>query len=300
MPKVSVILPIYNVAPYLDDTFRSLLHQSMTDFEVIAVNDGSTDDSQEIIEKYVNRDPRIVSFQQVNKGQSVARNTALKHATGEYIYMMDADDTILPDTLKNCCEKADQTKADFLFFDGDISLENGAQPIPWDYKRTYLCEENKPYGGEHLLRRMIETGKHSCVVWLLFIRKSYLDHINLSFYPGIIHEDELFTTILTLKSEHIFCLKQTLVMHRVRKASTMGKKYSRYNIHCYMTVFDELFSFQNSVIIRQFAQYTLSKVFYTGHSIPLADKFSVFLRAILSGYLKYIGLKSILVFWLKR
>ena len=160
MPKVSVILPIYNVAPYLDDTFRSLLHQSMTDFEVIAVNDGSTDDSQEIIEKYVNRDSRIVSFQQVNKGQSVARNTALKHATGEYIYMMDADDTILPDTLKNCCEKADQTKADFLFFDGDISLENGAQPIPWDYKRTYLCEENKPYGGEHLLRRMIETGKH--------------------------------------------------------------------------------------------------------------------------------------------
>jgi len=89
MPKVSVILPIYNVAPYLDDTFRSLLHQSMTDFEVIAVNDGSTDDSQEIIEKYVNRDSRIVSFQQVNKGQSVARNTALKHATGEYIYMMD-------------------------------------------------------------------------------------------------------------------------------------------------------------------------------------------------------------------
>ena len=300
MPKVSVILPIYNVAPYLDDTFNSLLKQSMTDFEVIAVNDGSTDDSQKIVEKYVNLDSRIISFQQENLGQSVARNTALKYATGEYIYMMDADDTISPETLNACCKKADQTQADFLFFDGDICMENGAEPIPWDYKRTYLCKENTPYIGEQLLRKMIETGKHNCVVWLLFIRKSYLDHINLSFYPGIIHEDELFTTILTLKSEHIFCLKQTLVMHRVRKASTMGKKYSRYNIHCYMTVFDELFSFQNSFIIRQFAQYTLSKVFYTGHSIPLADKFSVFLRAILSGYLKYIGLKSILVFWLKR
>ena len=213
--------------------------------------------------------------------------------------MMDADDIILPNALKDCCEKADQTQCDFLFFDGDICLEDGAQPIPWDYKRTFLCEEDKPYNGEQLLQKMIEKEKHSCVVWLLFIRKSYLDLINLSFYPGIIHEDELFTTILTLRSKQIYCLKQILILHRVRKASTMGAKYSKYNINCYLTVFDELFSFQNSDIIRRFARYTLSKVFYTGHIIPFIEKFSVFLRAACSGYLKYIDLKSILVFWLK-
>ena len=69
---------------------------------------------------------------------------------------------------------------------------------------------------------------------------------------------------------------------------------------CYLTVIDELFKFQDSAIIRKFARYTLSKVFYTGHQIPYKEKFSIFWRTIRSGYLKYIGFKSTIVFWLKK
>ena len=80
MPKVSVILPVYNVAPYLDEAMQSLLAQSFQDFEVIAVNDGSTDHSLEILEKYAAQDSRISCYSQENQGQSAARNLALQHA----------------------------------------------------------------------------------------------------------------------------------------------------------------------------------------------------------------------------
>ena len=222
----------------------------------------------------MHQDSRISYFCQNNQGQSVARNLALQHATGEYIYMMDSDDILEdPDALEICYEYAEKHKADFIFFDGDILQEDGAGHISWNYKRTQPLEE--------------------------FINHEYLKRIGLNFYPGIIHEDELFTTKLTLQSNNIFCLKRSFVKHRVRTASTMGKHYSKRNINCYLTVIDELLKWQDSPIIHYFSKYTLSKVFYTGHQIPFNEKFSVFWRAIKSGYLKYIGWKSALVFWIK-
>lgn len=299
MPKVSVILPVYNVAPYLDEALKSLENQTLKDIEIIAVNDGSTDNSEEILKKHQDSDQRISYFNQENRGQSAARNLAMKYASGEYIYFMDSDDVIDIEALQICYNHAKTTNADFIFFDGETMLDEGAQPLSWDYKRTNLVSDNRLEGKE-LLNGMLDKEKHNCVVWLLFIKHEYLRNIQLSFYPGIIHEDELFTTLLTLQSSNIFALKKSFVKHRVRKASTMGKHYSKYNLNCYLTVIDELFRFQDSPIIRKFARYTLSKVFYTGHVIPLSEKFGIFWRAIKSGYLRYIGWKAAMVFWLKR
>lgn len=301
MVKVSVILPVYNVAPYLDETFTSLLSQTLKEIEIIAVNDGSKDNSEEIIKKYAQQDTRISYFSQKNQGQSVARNLALQHAKGEYIYMMDSDDVLADsDALRICYEYAEEQKADFIFFDGDTLQEEGATPLTWDYRRTEDLEERKAYNGEKLLSEMLDKWKHNCVVWLLLIKHSYLEQIGLDFYPGIIHEDELFTTKLTLQSDKIYCLKKSFVKHRVRSASTMGKHYSKKNLNCYLTVIDELLKWQNTPIIHKFARYTLSKVFYTGHQIPFKEKPAVFWRALKSGYLKYIGLKSAVVFWFKK
>ena len=300
MIKVSVILPIYNVAQYLDETFTSLLNQTLQEIEIIAVNDGSSDNSLEIIQKYAQQDSRISYYTQENQGQSVARNLALKHATGKYIYMMDSDDVLAnPDALRICYEYAEKNKADFIFFDGDTLQEQGATHLTWDYQRTEDLEEDKAYQGEELLSEMLDKWKHNCVVWLLLINHDYLRSIGLDFYPGIIHEDELFTTKLTLQSKNIYCLKHSFVKHRVRSASTMGLHYSKRNINCYLTVIDELLKWRNTPIIHKFARYTLSKVFYTGHQIPFKEKPAVFWRAVRSGYLKYIGLKPSLVFWFK-
>lgn len=300
MPKVSVILPVYNVGPYLDEALRSLTDQTLQDLEIIAVNDGSTDDSETILRRYQAADSRISFFNQTNQGQSVARNTALEHATGDFIYFMDSDDVINTTALEVCCNYMETTKADFIFFDGDTLQETGATPIPWDYHRTQLVEENMRYTGRDLLNLMLDKEKHNCVVWLLLIRREYLERIQLRFYPGIIHEDELFTTMLTLQSDNIFALQRCLVKHRIRKASTMGISYSQRNINCYLTVIDELLKFQDSPTIRKFARYTLSRVFYTGHLIPFVEKPGIFWRAVRSGYLRYIGLKSVAVFWLKQ
>lgn len=298
--KISVIIPIYNVEPYLDEAFTSLLNQSFKNFEIIAVNDGSTDRSDKIVKKYQAVDNRIRYYQQKNQGLSATRNNAMQYAQGEYIYFMDADDVIKPEALEQCYKYIQRTQADFIFFDGEVMYEKGASPITWgDYHRTHLVEEGRKYVGEFLLNLMLDQWKHRSVVWLLMIRKSYIDRIQLNFYNGIIHEDELYTTLLTLQSDNIFALQKSLVKHRIRKGSIMGKRYSKRNVNCYLTVFDELFKFQDSPLIRKFAAYTLSKVFYTGHSISLKDKFSVFIRALKSGYLKYIGFKSTLVFWLK-
>ena len=299
MVKVSVILPIYNVAPYLDEAFQSLLTQTLSDIEIIAVNDGSTDNSQEVIERYAAQDSRIVAIRQENQGLSGARNTALQYATGEYIYMMDSDDIIsAPDALSTCYDYAVNNNADFIFFDGDRFFDGGKDCIS-TIKRTHLVEENTKYDGEFLLNLMLDKRNHNSAVWLLLINHKFLKNIGLSFYPGIIHEDELFTTILTLSSNSIYCLKRSFVNHRVRSSSIMGQRYTKRNISCYLTVADELLRFQQTPIIHKFLRYTLSKVFYTGHQIALKDKPSVFLRALRSRYLKYIGLKSTLVFWLK-
>ena len=244
--------------------------------EILLIDDGSTVPAPEY--------DGITVVRQENQGLSAARNKGLELAQGEYIQFLDADDFLLDEAYRQVLDMQLSIRPDILMFGftHDIPRGNKLKSVAY-----FHC-------GTDLLRTHNIRGSACCYLF----RKSILG--DLRFLPGIVHEDELFTTILTLRSEHIFCLRQTLVMHRVRKASTMGKKYSKFNIHCYLTVFDELFNFQNSDIIRQFAQYTLSKVFYTGHTIPFVDKFSVFLRAMLSGYLKYIGLKSILVFWLKR
>ena len=300
MVKVSVIIPIYNVAPYLDETFQSIIGQSLPDIEIIAVNDGSSDNSEEIIRKWQQQDSRILLFSQENRGQSAARNLALKHATGQYIYMMDSDDKLTdPDALQICYDYAEKNHSDFFFFDGESFSEQGVSRISRNTKRTHLVDEDKPYDGEYLLNLMLDTKRHNCVVWLLFIQKAFLDRIGLKFYEGIIHEDELFTTILTLNSDNIYCLKRNFVGHRIRKASTMGLTYSKRNLNCYLTVADELLRFRRTPIIHKFLRYTLSKVFFTGHQIPLKEKPSVFWRALRSGYLKYIGWKSTFVFWLK-
>ena len=299
MVKVSVIMPVYNVGAYLDEALQSLTSQSLRDIEIIAVNDGSTDNSEAILMEWQKKDSRVSYYNQENQGQSAARNHALRHASGEYIYFMDSDDVIDTSALEACYDYAEKTKADFVFFDGDIMQEEGANKLSWNYKRTHLLNENTPYVGGPLLNFMLEQKKHSCVVWLLFIKRSFLEHTRLRFYEGIIHEDELFTTILTLSSKRIFCFKRCFVKHRVRRASTMGISYSKRNINCYLTVADELLRFQKSPLINKFLRYTLSKVFYTGHLIPFKEKPGVFWRAMRSGYLKYIGMKSAAVFWIK-
>ncbi|WP_293936741.1 glycosyltransferase family 2 protein [Sphingobacterium sp. UBA5996] len=111
---VSVVIPVYNVEKYLDETIQSVLKQELQDFEIILVNDGSTDSSAAICQKYASLDPRIYFFDQENAGVSVARNNGLSHAVGDYVYFLDSDDTIDSAFLLESLQLATQKKLDLV------------------------------------------------------------------------------------------------------------------------------------------------------------------------------------------
>ena len=110
MPKISVIIPVYNTGKYLSECLDSVLAQTFTDIEIICINDGSTDNSAEILKKYAKKDPRIHVITQKNAGVVVARNNGVKHSTADLIYPLDSDDIIVPNCLNTLYEKITHSK----------------------------------------------------------------------------------------------------------------------------------------------------------------------------------------------
>lgn len=141
-PKISIVVPVYNVEKYLDKCVNSLIYQTLRDIEIICVNDGSQDRSLEILQEYASHDSRIRVFDQANSGVSVARNNALKHVKGEYYMFVDSDDWLDPETCAVAYDHAKQHDADCLMYSytkefGDHSIVNhifDEDCLVWDKK----------------------------------------------------------------------------------------------------------------------------------------------------------------------
>ena len=112
MPKISVIIPVFNTHLYLEQCLKSVSEQTFTDWEALVVNDGSTDDSALIINKWIERDSRFHILSQPNSGLSAARNTGLKHANGKYIFFLDSDDFLSPNALNDLYQVAKKERLD--------------------------------------------------------------------------------------------------------------------------------------------------------------------------------------------
>ncbi len=117
MPKISVIVPIYNTAVYLEKCIDSILTQTFRDIEVLCINDGSTDNADALLTRLAKHDKRIKIFNQRNQGPGIARNVGVTHATGTYLCFVDADDMCHPDMLKTAYQQAVKTNADIVCFD---------------------------------------------------------------------------------------------------------------------------------------------------------------------------------------
>ena len=141
MPKVSVIVPVYNTEKYLRQCLDSVVNQTLQDIEVICIDDGSTDDSKRILDEYAHRDARILVYSKENGGQSSARNKGMDLAQGDYLYFLDSDDYIL-DTACNGVQREHNKK-----------LNNGLPilhkvPPKRDYGR-YFCIMAEKGGTSH-------------------------------------------------------------------------------------------------------------------------------------------------------
>ena len=112
--RVSVVVPIYNVAPYLETCLQSIAAQTLRDIEVVMVEDGSTDESPSIAEAFSERDPRFRLVRQANAGLGAARNTGIEHATGEFLVFADSDDAVPRDAYELMLSTLAETGSDFV------------------------------------------------------------------------------------------------------------------------------------------------------------------------------------------
>ena len=144
-PKVSVIIPVYNVEKYLVECLDSLLTQTLPEFEVLCVDDGSTDSSIDILNLYSRLDSRIKVVLANHTGAAAARNKGIELAAGEYLYFMDSDDTAMPTLLEESYTAAIEANADVVAFDVQtLNMENGKRERPLYCFRMKNAPEDKP------------------------------------------------------------------------------------------------------------------------------------------------------------
>lgn len=230
-PRVSVIIPIYNVERYIAECIESLLRQTFTDFEAICVDSGSSDRSIEIAREVAGDDPRFVFTESGDNGQSVARNRALDIVRGEYLLNLDSDDYYVPDTLERLVKEADASSLDMLYFSAKTFYETD------DLSRTNPeRQDNRPdipgvLSGPDMYVQMEKTGAFRPSACMFMFKRSLVEEAGLRFVEGIIHEDLLFTMMIVPLAKKTAFLNETFYMRRMRAGSTMTTARGVRNIH---------------------------------------------------------------------
>ena len=121
--KVSVVIPVYNTEKYVREAVESIMNQTLRELEIIIINDGSTDNSLQVVEELAAADSRIQVYSQTNQGLSMARNAGITHAHGRYIYFMDSDDLLEKDAMELCYNKCEEKELDKIVMVGDRSYD---------------------------------------------------------------------------------------------------------------------------------------------------------------------------------
>lgn len=231
-PAVSVVIPVYNVEQYLCECVDSVLNQTFRDVEIILVDDGATDSSGAICDRYGQQDARIRVIHQANGGLSVARNTGLDASEGKYVYFLDSDDYIVPDALEALLNLAESENSDVVFFDASVFFTD-CDPDP----NVYRYERTRSYGtkpGIQMLPELLDADEYRTAVPLMLFRRSYMLEHGLRFRPGILHEDELFTFYVYHGNGCITHCHRQLYARRMRQASIMtgSSMCKRYESVC--------------------------------------------------------------------
>ena len=211
---LSIIVPVYNVEKYVRTCIESIYKQGLDEksFEVIIVNDGSTDHSMEMITDFIATHQNIAVINQENQGLSDARNNGIKVAKGEYILMPDSDDILIENSLKPLLEKAMETKVDLVVAD---FLTMNDEEIDNFFNKEFKQPEPqfKKVVGEQIYLELLNP--HQCFVWRTLYRREFLVTENLTSYPGIRFQDIPFTHECYLKASN--CIRTNILLNIYRK-----------------------------------------------------------------------------------
>ncbi len=225
--KFSIIIPVYNVEKYLRKCLDSVMAQTYPSWEAICVNDGSTDNSLEILKEYASKDDRFKIIHQSNLGVSEARNTGMRAAKGEYICFLDSDDWIDTSSLENL--DIVLTGEDILCFGGAV-YENDN-----DYynQPELLCDEEFADGWSFYCKHACENRQLTVhMVPNKCYRRDFLLQNDMWFYPGILHEDNIFVPLVYYHAKRVTQkrISTPIYYYRIRPYSTMTTKSKKRTI----------------------------------------------------------------------
>ena len=242
MVKISVIVPVYNCENYIEESIRSILNQSFKDIEVICIDDGSTDDSLNILKELSMQDARLKVYTQENQGVSVARNNALEKVSGDYIYFFDADDYAVEDCLEKAYSNAVNNDSDMVIFyydnyDDDLFLKHCTIDLDKkfpdvDYNNfTFNYNDYKQY-----------AFKGASAPWFKLYKKEFLNkHDNIKFPVNLNHNDVPFHIMTVLKASKISFLPEFLYHYRVDNPNSISntRLKSYKDIFCIINIVED-------------------------------------------------------------
>ncbi len=228
MPTVSIIIPVYNSGQFLHRIVDSVLRQSYNDFELLLIDDGSSDDSGIICDAYAEKDDRIRVFHQENRGVSAARNLGLDKASGEWVYFVDSDDELMPDCL--------QTLINGIGDNIDLVLCGYETVYPSGSVLSFLYKSDTTvFTRQELLRSLYpgQTKQNSYLgyLWIYLFQNSIIQTNSIRFDTSIrIKEDTLFITQYLCHSCGIISFNPTpIYRYMLRESSAMGTVLNEYN-----------------------------------------------------------------------
>ena len=232
MPKISVIVPVYNVEKYLGKCLNSIISQTFSDIEIICVNDGSTDNSETILKTFQQKDDRIKIINKKNGGLSSARNVGMEVATGEFISFIDSDDWVDKTMLEKMYNNITNLNTDISIcavhnFDEQKQQIDDSLP----YFTLELFDEtfdNKPFSYLETKDFIMDV----CVMaWNKLYRKSFLDECNAKFPDGLIFEDGPFFFSIFFKTQKISIVRDFLYYYRINRTGSILQKHNEKLMH---------------------------------------------------------------------
>lgn len=233
--KVSVILPVYNVEQFLEQCLDSIVNQTLREIEIICIDDGSTDNSLNILKHYAQEDARITVLQQKNAGAGAARNKGLEVAQGKYLSFLDSDDFFEPLMLEKAYCEAEKREVDFIVFRCNQydNQEKIFKNMDWTI-RKYLLPKQEIFfyqDIDHDIFRLFNGW-----AWDKLYRKSFVDAHNLTFQEIRTSNDVYFVFSALIKAKRISTLEDILVHQRVNVQNSLSRTREKSWDCCYRAI----------------------------------------------------------------
>lgn len=298
--EISIVIPVYNKAEYIGDCLNSLLRQDFADFEIVCVDDGSTDNSGALCDQQAADDNRIRVIHTENGGVTAARRKGVEAARGKYIVFVDADDMLLPDALKTLHKAITGTNADEVIA---------------TYKDQYGQTHDSGFRGEQpcepLVRNLLAVKNSFCVLWGIIFRKELLDGCLNAPREIVEREDSLMQIKCLMKSPTVHFIPQAVYLHyedmpnsrvedlrmiRIYDAELKQTLQPQWEIYKSAFVHHQLKVYEKFINLKQFhvfEEYYRPLRQQLDSSIPLMDRIAILLPPRISYFLVH-GYKTLL------